>query len=407
MGKCLITKLKDVVSDTSILRLGELRIGISKVSSPNQWTQGFRFLVNKETDLEIVGDGYFTDKTLSSNNGKSLALTPNIEQFVYVSNGDFSLAVLNKYAIVEINDYGEYKAGTSTTGIRNKTLDISELKFCTSLTNIILVNAKVTGDIGELGNISEMKNVSITNTSIYGDIAKLKGCKDLLSLNVANTQVSGDIGELGALTRLVSLSVSNTQVSGDISKLKSCTELTDMSLDNIPVYGNVGELSTLTKLTTMYMQNVKVTGDISPLKSCTALTIMYLFNNMTPLTGDLTGFSALSKLKLAVMKYSKFTGDIATLPANLAAISFAGNMGSSFTWSNRPSSYKVLAIEGNPVVTNIDKMLQDQALCQVGFTSSDGNWRKTITATGTRTTASDSAISVLQSKGYTVSITPA
>lgn len=51
-------------------------------------------------------------------------------------------------------------------------------------------------------------------------------------------------------------------------------------------------------------------------------------------------------------------------------------------------------------------MLQDLANCKAAI-QSDIAYYKAITATGTRTTASDAAVQTLQSKGYTVSITPA
>ena len=70
-----------------------------------------------------------------------------------------------------------------------------------------------------------------------------------------------------------------------------------------------------------------------------------------------------------------------------------------FTWGSRPTNAKIVAIEGAPTISNIDKMLQDQAACQVGITSSDLTYYKTITATGTRTSASDAAIQTLQSNG--------
>ena len=52
-------------------------------------------------------------------------------------------------------------------------------------------------------------------------------------------------------------------------------------------------------------------------------------------------------------------------------------------------------------------MLQDQAQGVVGFSSGDAPEYKTIYVSGTRTSASDAAVQTLQSKGYTVSITPA
>ena len=105
------------------------------------------------------------------------------------------------------------------------------------------------------------------------------------------------------------------------------------------------------------------------------------------------------------MLSSYIYGDLATIPAKCRFASL--NSLAKFTWGTRPSSSKILAIEGAPIISNIDKMLQDQAACQVAISSSDITYYKTITATGTRTSASDAAIQTLQSKGYTVSITPA
>ena len=80
--------------------------------------------------------------------------------------------------------------------------------------------------------------------------------------------------------------------------------------------------------------------------------------------------------------------------------------GSTFTWSNRPTSANILALEGGVKVDNVDKVLNNLMNCQVGYTSSDPNYYKVISLKGTRTSESDAAVQALQSKGYTVSITP-
>lgn len=106
------------------------------------------------------------------------------------------------------------------------------------------------------------------------------------------------------------------------------------------------------------------------------------------------------------LKGGSFTGDLSKIPSACVFISFDNN-NTVLSWTNRPSTAKILAIEGNAKITNVDKMLQDQAQCQVGFTASSQSWYKTISCVGTRTSASDVAVQTLQSKGYTVSITPA
>ena len=310
MEKCFITKLNGIVSSPDILKLGEMRINVTKLDNPTSKTQYFSFTFNEKSDIEIIGDGYFTNENLSVNYGKKKTVEPNTDTIIYVSNGDFGLSIFDKY----------------------------------SLKNIVVFT---------LG-------YSISNKKM-SDIEVLKFSKNLTNLNLPNTQVSGDIGGLKTLTALTNLNLSNTQVSGDIGGLKTLTALTSLSLYNtqVPHTGNIGELSALSK--------------------CTEILI----------------------------KYSKLSGDLATLPSVCRFVSFDRDKGSVFTWSERPSSAKILAIQGTANLTNVDKMLQDQAQCQVGFSASDASWYKTIFITGTRTSASDAAVQTLQSKGYTVSITPA
>lgn len=76
-----------------------------------------------------------------------------------------------------------------------------------------------------------------------------------------------------------------------------------------------------------------------------------------------------------------------------------------YTWSNRPSNYKILSISGVNFKTegDIDKMLVNQATLEAGSSYQ----YKIINVIGTRTSASDSAIVTLQEKGFTVSVTPA
>ena len=80
--------------------------------------------------------------------------------------------------------------------------------------------------------------------------------------------------------------------------------------------------------------------------------------------------------------------------------------GSAFTWSTRPTSAKILSIAGPVSLSNIDKMLQDQAQCQVGVPQGYPSWYNIISVSGNRTSASDAAVQTLQNKGYTVTIVP-
>ena len=336
MNKCLVTKLNGSSNNSELLRLGEMRMQILKVSNPTDHTQGFSIGVNKATTLEIVSGGYFTDQTLTENKGSRITINVGINSIWVNGNSDVEIAILDKYSLVSINSY--YVGDPSSVGKNNVKLDISDLKYSNALT----------------------------------------------SINCSDTQASGDIANLKNLNALTSITFSNTQVSGDIANLNN-----------------------LTALNYIVLPNTQVRGDIANLKNLTALNTISIYNQLEPLTGNIGQLSALSNCVEMQFKQSRLTGDLALLPSKCRFASFKNDKGSVFTWSTRPSTAKIIAIEGNAKLTDIDKMLIDQAQCQVGFSSNDGLWLKLIEIAGNRTSASDAAVATLQQKGYTVSIIPA
>nr|DAU96122.1 MAG TPA: hypothetical protein [Caudoviricetes sp.] len=142
MTKCLVTKLNGSVSNTEILRLGEMRVHYDKVSSPSDKTQGFNINVANPVVLEIIGEGYFTDKTLTENKGKTLTLNPGANS-IWVSNNELEVAILNKYDLIAVT--GTYTE--SGIGTENKSLNIEDFKYSKSLNSIFLSYTKARGDI--------------------------------------------------------------------------------------------------------------------------------------------------------------------------------------------------------------------------------------------------------------------
>ena len=377
MGKCFVTRLSGSTSNNELLRLGEMRIKLKKITSPSKNTQVFSITAKKNTNLEIIGDGYFTGSNLSENKGKTMTIPVDSTQSVFVSNNNLEISILDKYSISSI--------GVNKNTVEpNMSVCIDDFKYSSLLTYISLLNAEVSGSIDSLINCKGLTLVDLSKSSVYGDIASLKDINPLTNVSLAGTQISGDISNLKNLTSLNTLSLYNTKVSGDISNLKNLTSLNTLLLDGTNVYGDIGSLA-----------------------GCTSLNIIKAYNSATPLTGDINAFQNISNLKEVSLKYSRLSGDLATLPASCKFVSFLNDSGSSFTWGTRASSSKIVAIEGNARLTNIDKMLQDQAQCQVGFDSSDRVYYKIISVAGNRTSASDDAVATLQKKGYTVSIAKA
>lgn len=260
MKKCLVTKLNGIVNNNSILKMGEMRIKVNKINSPTSTSQNIKIGFTNNVNISIIGNGFFTDETLTNNMGTQK--TVSSREKLYLSNGDYEISISDKYSI----EYLE----TFTSSETNKTLNIEDVKFSNSCTSIWLQKS--------------------------------------------------------------------TSVSGDISALSNLTALKDSVL--------------------------------------------------------------LQKLTL--------TGDLAKIPSNVKWFTNYKGVSSTFTWTTRPSSAYILALEcGDSTIDDVDKMLQNQAQCKTAITGGEASWYKTIAIKGTRTSASDAAVQTLQSKGYTVSITPA
>ena len=331
MGKCLITKLNGSVQNDSLLRIGEFCIKVSKVESPTADSQ--RFVVNnsKDAQLRIIGDGYFTNKTLSENKGKELNITANTETTVYFSNGDYEVVVSEKYSLTQVGTYIK----TSWIEYKGKlSFDIDSLKYSPNISFLAISKTGVTGDIAVLGKLTGLTHITLDNS-----------------------QVTGDIAVFGKLTSLTHITLDNSQVTGDIAVFGKLT-----SLAKIPAINHTG-----------------VTGDIAVYKN--------------------SNFKTLQLLGTSVY------GDLSVLQNSILWVQADRNTTGTFTWTGIKNRTNILAVE-NCKCNKIDAFLNDMATLEAKF-AGEQIWYKTISLIGTRTSASDAAVQTLQSKGYTVSITPA
>lgn len=397
MNKTLITKLSGRVSNSELLRLGEIRITIDKEISPSSKSRSLDITVNKDTAIEIVGEGYFTDESLSANKGKSIVLSQG-NNTVYVSNDNVILAVLNKYNIEKL--YFEHVDNISiSSDAKHKHFDLSSFKYCMSLTDLVLPNTSTTGDLSEISNLTNLTYLYLSNTLITGDLSSLKNLSSLLNITIESIAITGDLSSLSGLTSLTTVNLTGTAITGDLSSLSGLTLLNGILAERTQITGNLSSLSGLTKLTRLYLRVTNTSGDTSALRCYDTLKIL----NVTDATFNANAMKAFNKLENVILYSSSISGDIATLPDTLSLLMAPNTTSKSCTWSSRKSSAKIISMPYYLITDNIDKMLQDQAQCQADVTSS----YKTIVAKGTRTSASDAAVQTLQSKGYTVSITPA
>lgn len=332
MGKCLITKLIGSVSE-DLPVLGEMRIQIKKSFSPiNQFTQGFQFRVSAPIRLELTGDGYFTDRTLSKNLGKTKENYSG--DAFWVSNNDATLHIYNKYVLTFLNDIGDTSFGINLHDNGIASLNINDLKYSKSLNTLVIPNSTVEGDLSSLSDKEELTSLYIRSSGITGDLKDLRSLKKLEDNLVLPNTIKGDLSSLSSMSKLLMLQLGNA------------------------------------------------------------------------ITGNLSSLSSMSNLRILQIG-SVITGDLAILSPKLKFLKVGNTYeNQKLTWSSRPHSSSIFGIECDHMqVENIDKMLQDLANCTASFTSEDPSWYKRIALSGVgRTSASDAAISTLQSKGYTISL---
>lgn len=352
MGKCLVTKLNGVTNNDSLLAIDEMRVKFYKETNPTKRSRTLRLGTNGQITLKVVGDGYFTDESLTANLGKSVVVNNEIKS-VYVSNSDVEVSISDKYNFYSISDI-TIPSESASLDI-NRVIDLNDLKYSKSIQQINLTASRIEGNIDSLSNLVNLTALSLSDS--YGDIKSLDKLTSLTTLLLNGKNILGNLSSLVNLSKLNNLDVRETSIMGDISSFSGLKALNSFNVAN-------------------------VTGDISTLKTCVELTTLQFYK-------------------------ANILGDLAVLPDKTNYLYLGDSKNSAFTWSSRNTAAKIIAIWGSPKINNIDKMLQDQAACVKGIDTSSDIYHKTISATGTRTSASDAAIQTLQSKGYTVSITPA
>lgn len=344
MGKCLVTKLQGSVDNPNLLKIGEMPIYVKKSTTAVGSQYQLVVLTSKASEIKIVGDGYFTDSTMTENKGKTVSIPANTNTTVYFSNGDYYALISNKYNIVsfKLTDDGTNKANYIY-------INIDDLKYSKELKDIKLSSSDSFGNTDAFRD-KKLVNVYINNTNVEGDISHID-ITNLINFNINAPKVSFALKALAGTTKLNSVSFSsNTLQTGDFAILKENV--------NILYIGDIGE--------------------------------GFSFN-----TNIIPNFKSLRQNYINVLT-DNVSGDIGVLNDVINVIS--NNKIREYTYTG--TSRKNILSVNNIKLSNIDKFLNDMSALQPMSI-------KTMRLFGTRTSASDVAVQALQSKGYTVSITPA
>lgn len=344
MGKCLVTKLQGSVDNPNLLKIGEMPIYVKKSTESIASQYKLTVLTSKASEIKIVGDGYFTDSTMAENKGKTASIPANVSTTVYFSNGDYYALISNKYNIVNFQ-----LTDDGSSRVNYIYINTDDLKYSNNLKSLKLTSSDSFGNTDVFQN-KKMVDVYINNTNIEGDINNID-ITNLRNLNIVAPKVSFDLKTLAGTTNINSVAFADSTLqTGDFTNLKENTGMSYVGIIGKGLSLNLEDLSKFTSLRQKIMQifTDNISGNIGTVNNI----ITFITNN----------------------KLREYT----------------------YTETNRTNIISVSNIK----LSNIDKFLNDMSELQP--TES-----KIMNLYGTRTSASDSAVQTLQSKGYTISVTPA
>ena len=244
------------------------------------------------------------------------------------------------------------------------------------------------------GSIKTFFNSLAVGVKIETD--KLYGFNNLLYVNLFNCN-----GELTPLVNRLLTSAEQVVINSDrLSRNIEVQNLDRLIASNLTLY--IRNTNSITGF--RYRVNIAQFKKSSVVNLGLSDTIIYgdisdcfpkITSNLIQLISEVDGLDEL------------IYGDLAGVALNGGMLALS-KRNCSFTWSNRPSNAKILAIsqgsgQGNNRVNlgnYVDAMLINQATLEVG----DKYFSKVINVTGNRTAASDAAIATLAAKGFTVTV---
>lgn len=235
-----------------------------------------------------------------------------------------------------------------------------------------------------------------TDRTLQSNLGKDGNTKDVMYFSAGSKVYFNNKYDLVSIsTHKTGNNFNNSEKVVHIEDFKYSSKLSNVDIRYCKVVGELSDICS-PKLSSLFISNSNITGDISALLNSKELAILECAS--TKLSGNISVLSSLSKLKALNVAYVEgIYGDISVLSS---IEQLTSGLLTKLSWnSTRASSLKIMALTNANLGNDVDKMLINQAECQVGT-------NKTISVFGTKTTASDAAVATLQQKGYTVSVTP-
>lgn len=228
MGKCLITRLNESVNNDNLLKIGEFSISLNEIASPSESSQKIQVAFTGNSEVRNV-NGNFTDSTLSGNTGKNISITNGDLHDIYVKNVSSLICFGNKYGLRQLFI-------PDNTGV---TIDISQLKYCPILDNLILGKATLQNSV-DIASITKLVVLRYSGSSVL-DTKYIKNLP-LVEFNAFyGSAVTGDVANIPRTIKWLTLD--GTKIYGEFipSNYPSLTSASGVFRGN-SVYGDISEI---------------------------------------------------------------------------------------------------------------------------------------------------------------------
>lgn len=391
--ECLVTKLKGVVSDSSLMGLNELRLTFHSGSDDTQKYVNLTF--NEETTVKALNGGQISLRD-GSGFASSVKVNANSATRVYFKEGDTEVSIPNKHALTAIHN--------DKTILSD--LDLDSLKYCENLASInCIVDSGVHGDFESLKNLPLSMLVLVNNDTVdYGNVIGDISFLDNIATKNVQRIFSGVTGELKKITRYLILFItseedgtslnviSENNVDANCSNFQTQMNVKSLNLNWLSKCKNLKSLSNLFSDTG---KDINVSGNV-----CTLARDLNISGSIYIKNAKGTDVQTLSDLPNSVYfltQTNKIIDKSLLLP---------------LTWSgNTNSRTDLLALENVHFKSGTAQFIKDMANLDNAHTSYPYLQRISIALADDLTSSAaagdntlQTAISTLQRKGVTVSI---
>lgn len=239
MENCLVTKLKGVVNNSDLKKLGVLRFEVDVTFVGRKNINRIHCNINNYCKFKIVSgpeEGQIikvgTSEALDAPKGTEFFLDNSADLYYFSKIGKYVIEITNKYAI------------TMFDIIHNVSISLNDMKYLSTLNVVGLKGGgKVIGNFNDLltssmtdmrfSNLIVVDNLYVPAETIVGDIAKIANTPMVRFIAEFCNGITGNLSSLSSHSTLSTFAFNgSTKITGKISDITSIPHLSNFQCNN-------------------------------------------------------------------------------------------------------------------------------------------------------------------------------